>query len=466
MKRTKIVCTIGPASSSIPTLVQLGRAGMDITRLNFSHGTHASHRQTLKNIQAAGKKLGRPFGVLLDLQGPKIRVGQLPEKGIKLEHGKEVVFSTEKKPAAGDIPVSLANLHKDVRVGERMLFDDGLLEVVVTRIKGRRIHARVVTGGVLLSHKGLNLPGTKLSIPALSEKDRDDALFGVQLGVDYMALSFVRSPEDVLDLRTLLAKKGEKGKRIKIIAKIEKQEALDRFGEILEVVDAIMVARGDLGVETPASGVPVAQKQMVEACREHAKPVIVATQMLDSMQHNPRPTRAEVSDVANAVADHADAVMLSGETASGQYPVETVRIMAETVEAMEASAFDDLSAFKVIPPHDALSSAAAAVRMLVDALNGPHIALTTRDGHEARAISSCRPETIIHAFTDSDLIYRQMRLVWGMEPHLVKTKFLGDGFGQKAQAAMVAKKHIPKGAPVVALSTLPAKRPVIRIDVV
>ncbi len=465
MKRTKIVCTIGPASDSVATLIQLGRAGMDIARLNFSHGTHTTHRKTFGNLQEAGKKLGRPFGILLDLQGPKIRVGDLPKEGVKLVPGNEVVFTTAAKPAAGDIPVTLPSLHKDVKPGEKMLFDDGLLDVTVTKIKGNRIHAKVGTGGILLSHKGLNLPGTNLRIPALSEKDRSDALFGVELGVDYMALSFVRSPEDVMDLRKLLSKKGEKGKRIKIIAKIEKQEALDRFGDILAHVDAIMVARGDLGVETPAATVPVMQKRMIEACRERAIPVIVATQMLDSMQRNPRPTRAEVSDVANAVADHADAVMLSGETASGSYPVEAVRVMAETVLSMEGSAFDDLSSFKVIPPHDELSSAAAAARMLVDALDGPQVAVATRMGQLARVVSSCRPETVIHGFTDNACTYRQMRLIWGVEPHLVSKAALGDDFGPKAAASMIAKKHILRGEIVVAVSVHDkAKKKLIRID--
>lgn len=467
MKRTKIVCTIGPASDSIATLIQLGRAGMDIARLNFSHGTHATHRNTFDNLVIAGKKIGRPFGILLDLQGPKIRVGDVPKEGVQLVPGAEVVFSTASKLVSGDIPVTLSSLHLDVKKGEKMLFDDGLLDVTVTKIVGQRIYTKVGTGGILLSHKGLNLPGTKLRIPALSDKDREDALFGVQLGVDYVALSFVRSAADIIDLRKLLDKKGEKGKRIKIIAKIEKQEAIDCFDEILAQVDAIMVARGDLGVETPASGVPVMQKHIVEACREQGVPVIVATQMLDSMQRNPRPTRAEVSDVANAVADHADAVMLSGETASGSYPVETVAIMTETIISMEGSSFDDLQTFKVIPPHDELSSVAAAVRMLVDTLKTSQVAVATRSGHVARSVSSCRPETTIHAFTDDVHTYRQLRLVWGVEPHLANKKLLTDGFGDRARSALKLKKHVKKDESIIAVSVhLQGANDVIRVDIV
>ncbi len=463
MKRTKIVCTIGPASDSVATLVKLGKAGMDIARMNFSHGTHATHKKLFQNLQIAGKKLGRPFGILLDLQGPKIRVGDLPKEGITLVKGQDVVFSNAAKCMHGDIPVPVPTLHTDVKVGEKMLFDDGLMDVIVKKIQGHRIYAEVKTGGVLLSHKGLNLPGTKLRIPALSEKDRDDALFGVKLGVDYIALSFVRSPEDIVDLRKLLVKQGKKGRDIKIIAKIEKQEALDCFDKILDQVDAIMVARGDLGVETPAAGVPVAQKKMIEACRERAIPVIVATQMLDSMQRNPRPTRAEVSDVANAVQDHADAIMLSGETASGAYPVEAVTVMSDTVKSMEASAFDDLSSFKIIPPHDVLSGAAAAIRLLIDTLEKPEVVVATRMGLSAREVASTRPETVIHAVTDDARVARQLRLVWGVVPYLVSKRVLEKGFAQFVQK--IKRQDAKKRESIVALSVSGDKKPCVRIEV-
>ncbi len=428
-KRTKIVCTIGPASHEVSTMVALGQAGMDVARLNFSHGTHADHRQLYARLQQAGKKLGRPFTILQDLQGPKIRVGNLPKEGVKLVVGKPAVFSTSAFPKPGDIPVSLHRLHQDVKVGEHLLFDDGLLEVIVRKIDGPRIQTEVITGGILLSHKGLNLPGTSLHIPALSKKDREDALFGASLGVDYVALSFVRSAEDVKGLRKLL-QTTRGGKMTRIIAKIEKREALENFGKILPLIDAVMVARGDLGIETPASEVPVVQKQLIDACREIGKPVIVATQMLDSMQRNPRPTRAEVSDVANAVADHADAVMLSGETASGQYPVEAVKIMTETIQNMEATTYDNLSSLQVPFPTDEAHGFSLSTRLLVDALRLQHVVVM---GHESlvHAFSSFRPEVQIHAITKDARQARQWQLSWGVCPHVSASTTLSSAFLSK-----------------------------------
>lgn len=452
MKRTKIVCTIGPASNSLQTLLALGKAGMDVTRLNFSHGTHADHRAVFQRIVSAGKKLGQPFGVLQDLQGPKIRVGDLPKEGVKLVPGRHVVFTTAAKREGGDIPVTLPSLHADVNLRERMLLDDGLLEVEVRKIEGRRIVTEVIQGGTLTSHKGLNLPGTTLHIPALSKKDREDAVFGAALGVDFVALSFVRSPKDVKDLRRLLDARGAKGKAIRIIAKIEKREAVDRFDEILPLVDGVMVARGDLGIELPADQVPVIQKQLVTACRERSIPVIVATQMLDSMTHNPRPTRAEVSDVANAVVDHADAVMLSGETATGQFPVETVKMMAQTVRTMEQSAFDDVQALTLMPPRDAHQAIGASVRILADSLGKPPVIVATASGRTARDVSSKRPETQIHAYTFDPHVARTLRIVWGVEPRLASRKKTSEQ--QIAHALKDARVHgfLKKGETAIAVS--------------
>ncbi|MCC7357688.1 pyruvate kinase [Candidatus Uhrbacteria bacterium] len=421
-KRTKIVCTIGPSSHDISTMVELGQAGMDVARLNFSHGTHADHRRLYERLQTAGKQLGRPFTILQDLQGPKIRVGNLPKEGIKLVVGKSAIFSTSVFPKPGDIPVSLHRLHHDVKSGEHLLFDDGLLEVVVRKIDGARIHTDVIIGGTLFSHKGLNLPGTSLHIPALSKKDRDDVIFGASLGVDYVALSFVRSAEDVKGLRKLLlTTRG--GKNTRIIAKIEKREALENFGKIVPFIDAVMVARGDLGIETPAAEVPVVQKQLIDACREIGKPVIVATQMLDSMQRNPRPTRAEVSDVANAVVDHADAVMLSGETAGGLYPVDSVKIMCETIRNMEATSYDNLSPLNVSFPTDEVHAFSLSTRLLVDALHLSHVVVSANDLF-VRTFSSFRPEVQIHALTKDERLARQWRLSWGVCPHVFISKTL------------------------------------------
>ncbi len=413
-KRTKIVCTIGPASDTVEKMIQLGTAGMDVARMNFSHGTHETHLRNLKRLRQAGARLGRPFGILQDLQGPKIRVGKLGN-GVLLKPGKEIVFSTDPNPAEGDIPVTLPNLHKDAKRGATFLLDDGLLECRVLRVQGRRIRAEVVHGGMLLSNKGLNLPNTKLSIPALSDKDKADAIWGMKMGVDYMALSFVRSAADVRDLRRILDKTAN-GRRIRVIGKIEKQEALDNFEEILAVLDGVMVARGDLGIETDATNVPVVQKQLITRCREAGVPVIVATQMLDSMQRNPRPTRAEVSDIANAVADHADAVMLSGETASGQYPIESVRVMTSTIRATEASPLDDVDHPVVEGQRGIPELVGASARLVSDALGHAPIVVLTDSGRTAREVSSFRPEAPIHVITPVPTTERQSRLLWGVTP--------------------------------------------------
>jgi pyruvate kinase len=304
---------------------------MDVARLNFSHGTIEEHGRFVKRLRMAGARLDRSFGILQDLQGPRIRVGELPTAGIRLMAGGAAVFTTDSRPGVQEIPVTFSLLHANLVKGSRILLDDGTLEVRVERIDGRRIHTEVVTGGLLTSHKGMNFPGTNLLIDALTSKDRSDAVAGVKLGVDWIALSFVRSAQDVRGLRRILDRRGSTGKKIKIIAKIEKQEAVDHLEEILTVVDGVMVARGDLGIETALASVPVLQKQIVDACRAQAIPVIVATQLLASMVQNPQPTRAEVSDVANAVIDHADAVMLSAETASGMHPVEAIAIMDQNL---------------------------------------------------------------------------------------------------------------------------------------
>ncbi len=448
-KRTKIVCTIGPASRDIDVLIRMGQAGMDVARLNFSHGTYEDHTRLYKHLTVVGKRLGKPFGILQDLQGPKIRVGSLSAEGVQLVTGERAVFSTARDVSDGDIPLTLDSLHTDVKKGEHLFLDDGLMEVVVDRVDGRRILTQVVQGGKLTSHKGLNLPSTKLHLPALSDKDRADAVFGTKLGVDFIALSFVRSPEDILDLRRLLDKRGSAGKKIHIIAKIEKQEAIDRFDEILPLVDGVMIARGDLAIETKASQVPVYQKQIIAACREHATPVIVATQMLDSMIRNPRPTRAEVSDVANAVADHADAVMLSGESATGAYPIEAVRMMTETIQAVEASAFDDLQPVDVNSPRNIPEVIGAMVRVIVEALHNPPVVVATASGRTAVDVSSFRPEAPIHALTFDPHIQRILRLAWGVESYLLPRKRTADLMVQAGLQHLRAQKLVKAGQRVV-----------------
>ncbi len=418
--KTKIVCTLGPASKDVRTLTRMGRAGMDVVRLNFSHGTHEDHERLIRNVRLAEKQSGKRFTLIQDLQGPKIRVGNLPEKGVRLAKGATVVFTTSSSPGEEEIPVTLARLHRDVKKGEVFLFDDGKMEGRVSRVVGQRIHVEVVRGGVLLSHKGLNIPESHLRIPALSEKDRKDVRFGVKMGVDYVALSFVRSAEDVRALRRMLDTAGSAGKRIRIIVKIEKREAVDRFDEILRRTDAVMIARGDLGIELPAQEVPVIQKDLIERCRRSGIPVIVATQMLESMISSPLPTRAEVSDVANAVADHADAVMLSGESAVGQNPVQAVQMMNETIRAMEASRFDDQERIEI--PESEAPALGPTLHVLSESTGRPPILFVIQDDGLLHDIARERIESAMFFCTTDELLARQVQLRWGIETVLMSKK--------------------------------------------
>ncbi len=349
---------------------------MDVARLNFSHGTHPEHEVLLRNIRSSAKKTGKHITILQDLQGPKIRVGALPDTGVELHQGQSVSFSTaiETYEVNGALPVTYKNLHRDVKAGDRILLDDGFLEVVVTSVKGRVIHTKVVHGGLLKSRKGMNLPDTKVSVDPFTEKDHADLLFGVAHGVDWLVLSFIAKPEVVEHVRRVaIATARANGVPVPwIMAKIETALAVERFDEILEVVDGIMLGRGDLGLEIPMEEVPIVQKEVIEKCRRAGKPIIIATHMLDSMARNPRATRAEVSDVANAVLDHTDAVMLSAESASGRYPAATVQAMASVIDEAEQSRFDlvEMPIDDVDSPVHAFAHnvAVMASRALIDAI--------------------------------------------------------------------------------------------------
>jgi pyruvate kinase len=333
MKKTKIVCTIGPASGSREVLKALIESGMDVARLNFSHGTYEEHREKVRLIRALSEELDRPVAILQDLRGPKIRVGAIPDPGIRLEPGQKFILTTREIEGSVDgVSVSYPDLARDVKTGDRILLADGLMELVVRDTTDTDIVSEVVIGGDLTSHKGINLPTGTISVAAITEKDREDLRFGLENDVDYVALSFVRRPEDILDLKEMIRTAG---KDIPVIAKIEKHEALEHVEEILSAADGVMVARGDLGVEIPLEQVPAIQKMLVEKANALGRPVIIATQMLRSMVSAPRPTRAEATDVANAVLDGADAVMLSEETASGHFPVEAVRFMVRIIENAE-----------------------------------------------------------------------------------------------------------------------------------
>ncbi|MBN1585299.1 pyruvate kinase [Candidatus Uhrbacteria bacterium] len=427
-KRTKIVCTIGPASDRPEVLKKMVGAGMDVARLNFSHGTHEYHAKLISELRSLGSATGQPIAILQDLQGPKVRCGQMPPKGVELEAGKVAVLSTDPKSELPKIPVDYDRLHEDVRAGDRILLDDGLMELRVESVTGREISARVAVGGTLHSHKGINVPTATLQVPAITEKDLENVRFGVRRHVDWVALSFVRTAKEVLDLRyairdyeSELGSKSANLRPIRIIAKIEKHEAVRNIGEIIEAADGIMVARGDLGVEMPAEEVPLIQKMIIDRCRAASKPVIVATQMLDSMTRNPRPTRAEVSDVANAVIDHTDAVMLSGESASGKYPIESVMTMAKVIGETEASSFDDT---EHEPAYAAGGNTEKAVAGLADILSrdlrGTRLILVASlSGDTGRVVSRYRPELPIFVATDSERSRHQLNLSWGVHPFLL-----------------------------------------------
>src|SRR6266699_875411 len=428
MRRTKIVCTIGPATNSEERLEQLMQAGMNVARLNFSHGTQDEHAQVIERIRAISTRLGCPIAILQDLQGPKIRTGQLRNgQAVWLHDGAGVTITT--RSVVGDaqtVATTYKPLPQDVKTGDRILIDDGLLELCVVAHDETEVHCQVVHGGLLKEHKGINLPGVAVSAPALTEKDRDDLKFGVMHGVDYVALSFVRRPEDVLEARKLVrqfqAETGGEGKHalvdIPLIAKLEKPEAVMQLNAILDVVDGVMVARGDLGVEMSPEKVPLIQKRVIARCNELGLPVITATQMLESMVTNPRPTRAEVNDVFNAILDGTDAVMLSAETATGAYPIEAVQMMV--CIALEAEAGDSTARQPQCQRLTQEHAVSHAARALSEEASVKAIVVLTRSGISARLISKDRPRRPILAYTPSERIYRQLALWWGVWPHCIE----------------------------------------------
>jgi pyruvate kinase len=407
-KRTKIICTIGPACNTPEKLTKMVKAGMNVARMNMSHGTHASHAELISMVRSVDHKLGVPITIIGDLQGPKIRVGtDIPSEGIKIAEGETY-----------DIPVSHRTLYKDVKKGDRVLIEDGLMDGVCVGGSPTSLKVKINVGGTLYSRKGLNFPDSTLGVSALTEKDKIDAVFCMHQKVHWVAFSFVTCAADVKQLRGILKRAAAKGQELPgIIVKIEKHEAIKNFDSILAETDAVMVARGDLGVETPAEKVPLIQKHIIDKCRAVGKPVIVATQMLDSMIRNPRPTRAEVSDVANAVIDHTDAVMLSGESANGKFPVESVATMARIVHETEASPFDNVSIEEaetfVKKTEDAIGNAA---NLLSRTLDADAILVATMSGVTARQVSRFRPELPIIAATPSEFIRRKTNLSWAVIP--------------------------------------------------
>lgn len=423
MRRTKIVATIGPATSSPERIRQLLGAGIDVVRLNFSHGSYEDHRQTVERVRGAAEEAGRPIAILQDLQGPKMRTGALQGgEPVELTPGQELTITTD--TVSGDahrISTDYPHLPQDVSAGDRILVSDGLIELRVLETTETDVRTTVVYGGKLRPRQGINLPGVQVSSPSVTDKDLADLAFGVKLGVDYVAISFVRQAEDVLRVKQALE---EAGADTPVIAKLERPEALDHLEAILAAADGLMVARGDLGVEIAPERVPGLQKQIIQAANRVGKPVITATQMLESMISSPQPTRAEVSDVANAILDGSDAVMLSGETAIGQHPIHAVEMMARIAEAVEAQAIVEAQT-TIGYPLDEFSSVpqgiAAAVSALVRTLPMKAICVMTRTGTTARLVSRYRPELPILGFTPVEATYRRLCMVWGVTP--IRTEF-------------------------------------------
>jgi pyruvate kinase len=418
MRRTKIVCTLGPATNTVDRIRALVEAGMDCARLNFSHGDHKDHAFVARTLREVAARAGRPLAILADLSGPKMRVGRFPGGPIELVNGRPFLLTTREVP--GDettVSVTYKQLPRDVRPGEPILLDDGLLQLRVERVDGEDVHTVVEVGGTLSNNKGLNMPGSALSAPALTEKDKRDAAFAVnEVKVDYLALSFVRNPEDVRECQQL-------ANGIPVIAKIEMPQAITNLDAILDAAEGAMVARGDLGVELGSERVPVVQKRIIREVNRRGKLVITATQMLDSMMRNPRPTRAEAADVANAVLDGTDAVMLSGETASGAYPVESVRMMDAIVRDVESARLTDPMAEITSPKlsaedWDFSSAAARAAALLSFTLPLKAIVILTRDGRTADLLSEYRPACPILAVTPQVSAANRLALAWGVTPRL------------------------------------------------
>ncbi|MGQ9692466.1 MAG: pyruvate kinase, partial [Thermaceae bacterium] len=419
-KRTKIVATLGPKSSNKELIRALAEAGVDVFRLNFSHGTQEEHRERARLVREVGQELGKTLAILQDLQGPKIRTGRFRTGQVRLEPGQTFTLTTE--PVEGDetrVFVSYEGLPEDVGAGQILLLDDGRIQLRVEKVEGSEVHTRVEVGGVLSNHKGVNIPGADLSVPALSEKDVDDLALGAELGVDWVAVSFVRSRDDLLLARHYLARFGS---RARLMAKVEKPSAVARFDEILEEADGIMVARGDLGVEMPLEEVPIIQKRLILKAIAAGKPVVTATQMLESMVQNPFPTRAEASDVANAIFDGTDAVMLSAETATGSYPVEAVVMMRRIAEAVEGSPefFHRLSVLRPAPTPTTQDAIAQAASEIVEAVDAKAIVVFTATGSSARRIARTRPRVPVLALTPDPDVRHQLALVWGVYPHLAR----------------------------------------------
>jgi pyruvate kinase len=476
MPRTRIVCTIGPASREPETLRQLIQAGMDVARLNFSHGDQPTHAENIERIRAAAEQVGKPVAILADLQGPKLRVGTMEGEGVILVEDTEAILTADDAIGRGPeaLPVQYKALPHLVKAGDRILLDDGLMELRVLSASETQIRCRVVVGGLLKSNKGINLPRAPLDIPAITAKDRKDLAFALERQVDWIALSFVRTADEVMGLKQLIRFLSPTDEPVPVVAKIEKPEALGKIDDIIATADAIMVARGDLGIELSAEEVPLAQKQIIEKCNREGVPVITATQMLESMIHNPRPTRAEASDVANAILDGTDAIMLSGETSIGDHPVKALRTMVRIAEEVEGHKSEVFACPLLIPGAlhaptvaDAVSHAA---RETAQDLSAAAIITPTASGYTAGLMSRYRPESPIVAVTPSLAVQRQLMLYWGVTPLLAPRTDNTDEMTAQAVEAAKARGLVKAGDTVVitagSAGTAPGTTNLMKVQVV
>lgn len=457
MRKTKMICTIGPASEDMETLEKVMLAGMNASRHNFSHGDHEEHRGRMVKVRELAKKLNREIAIILDTKGPEIRTGKFEPNKVELVKGTEFTIYAGDMSVVGDTTkcaVTYEGLANDVKPGNTILIDDGLVGLTVKSVEGNAVKCEVQNTGLVGTHKGVNVPGVSIKLPALTEKDASDLIFGCEMGVNMIAASFIRKEEDVKAIRKLLDENG--GERILICSKIENQEGVDNIDSILAASDAIMVARGDLGVEIPIENVPAVQKMIIKKCNAAGKPVITATQMLDSMIRNPRPTRAEVSDVANAILDGTDAIMLSGESANGTYPVEAVSTMAKIAEETERGLEYRLAVSQAkthVPAIAGVISRAAS--NAANELDAAAVITSTQTGATAKRISQCRPECPIIAVTSDEIVARQLAFSWGVYPIVADKMASTDEMLEKSVEIAKDNKFVKEGDTVVLAAGVP-----------
>ncbi|MCF8008285.1 MAG: pyruvate kinase [Halanaerobiales bacterium] len=471
MRKTKIVCTLGPATDDKETIIKLVEAGMNVARLNFSHGDHQEHGNRIDLIKEIEKEVDQPIGIMLDTQGPEIRTGKMKNDKIFIKDNQEINITT--KEVLGDehkFQIKYNNLTKDINEDSVILIDDGLIELKIEKILKDEIVCRVINGGNLGSHKGVNIPGIKTSLPAITKKDKEDILFGIKHNIHFIAASFVRKAADVIEIRKVLEE--EWAQDIKIISKIESEESVGNIDEIIEVSDGIMIARGDLGVEIPAEKVPIIQKMIIKKCNEVAKPVITATQLLDSMIRNPRPTRAEASDVANAIFDGTDATMLSGETAIGNFPVNAVKTMANIANEIERSDTykDNLSSNVTSKAETVTEAISIGSCEIASGLSANAIITATGSGSTARMVSKCRSLTPIVAVTPNDIALHNLTLSWGVYPIMADDSKSTDEMMDNSISVALKNELVNEGDLVVLTAGVPVGTPgttnLIKVDIV